>query len=256
MEAKVDKESLELKVKAIYRNVALNPHKKYHFEMGRELAEKLGYNPNDLDNIPQKAVESFAGVGNPFYYADLKEGESVLDLGSGSGMDTFIAAIKVGSSGRVCGIDFSSEQLEKGETLRRDAKLDHVEFYDAFIEALPFEDNSFDVVISNGVINLSAEKQDVFKEIARVLKPDGRLAVSDIVSDKHLTMKIKCDADLWASCIGGATQLDDYREMIEKTGLRIINLHENSDYKFLSKSAIGASEEYGVKSVSYLATKM
>ncbi|HXG30351.1 MAG TPA: methyltransferase domain-containing protein, partial [Thermodesulfobacteriota bacterium] len=125
-----------------------------------------------------------------------------------------------------------------------------------YIEELPFEDGSFDVVISNGVINLSAEKETVFSEASRVLKPGGRLAISDIVSDQELPEGITCDATIWASCIGGAMQIDKYKAAIEAPGMRLISIRENPQYRFLSKSAQGASKKYGVKSISLLAERI
>jgi arsenite methyltransferase len=201
----VDAIELETKVKDLYRHVAEQPHGAYHFEMGRALAERLGYPADLLDRIPGGAVESFAGVGYFVDLADLRPGERVMDLGSGSGMDTFVAATLVGSSGRVVGVDFTVEQLAKARRLATAAGLGQVEFRQGRIEALSAEDNqSFDCVISNGVINLSPDKDRVFAEAARVLRPGGRLAIADIVTDRQLTESIVCNADLWASCIGGA----------------------------------------------------
>ena len=155
---KVDAAELEQKVKKMYREVALNPKGEYHFEMGRGLAEKLGYEKNDLDRIPASAIDSFAGVGYYFDLANLKEGEQVLDLGSGSGMDVFVAALKVGSTGHVSGVDMTDEQLQKSERLRNENNFNNISFHKAYIEKLPFDDASFDVVISNGVINLCPDK--------------------------------------------------------------------------------------------------
>ncbi|MBA4055261.1 MAG: methyltransferase type 11, partial [Marivirga sp.] len=149
---KVDSVALEQKVKQMYSDVALNPAGEYHFEMGRSLAEKLGYEKKDLDCIPADAVESFAGVGFYFDMAALKEGDLVLDLGSGSGMDSFIAALKVGASGKVTGVDMTDEQLEKSERLRKEYQFNNVSFCKSYIESLPFPDGNFDAVISNGVI--------------------------------------------------------------------------------------------------------
>ncbi len=252
---KVDTAELEQKVKKMYRDVALNPADEYHFEMGRGLAEKLGYEKSDLDRIPAAAIESFAGVGYYFDLADLKEGENVLDLGSGSGMDVFVAALKVGSTGHIKGVDMTDEQLEKSEQLRKENNFENISFHNSYIELLPFTDASIDVVISNGVINLSPDKEKVFAEIARVLKPNGRMALADIVTEKQLPENVVCDSTLWASCIGGASQQDDYREAIESVGMEIIDMKTNKAYGFISKSAKGASKDYGVKSISLLAKK-
>jgi arsenite methyltransferase len=250
----VDARELEAKVKEMYRQVATEPEADYHFELGRPLAERLGYPAEVLDRIPQGAIESFAGVGYFFDLAALQPGESVLDLGSGSGMDVFFAAYQVGPEGRVVGVDFSSEQLEKARRLAAEDGHDHVELREGRIESLPVEDGAFDCVISNGVINLSPEKDRVFAEAARALRPGGRLAIADIVSEQALKASIVCNADLWASCIGGASQQDAYRGSIETGGLRIEHFRDNP-YEFISGRAREASEKYGVKSVSLLATK-
>lgn len=252
---KLDTAELESKIKAMYREVAENPHGEFHFEMGRTLAERLGYEPTDLDRIPAAAIESFAGVGYYFHLADLQPGQRVLDLGSGSGMDTFIAALKVGGNGRVVGVDMTEEQRSKAEKLQAEAGFDNVRFVKGYIEDLALEDASFDAVISNGVINLSADKHGVFREAARVLKPGGRLALSDIVTDSQLPESIKCDATLWAACIGGAIQRDDYRSGIESAGLRVEEIQDNPQYLFISDNAQGATRRYGVQSVSLLAVK-
>ncbi len=169
-------------------------------------------------------------------------------------MDVFFAAQQVGPEGRVVGVDFTVEQLEKARRLAAEAGFDQVEFREGRIDALPVEDESFDCAISNGVINLSPEKERVFAEAARVLRPGGRLAIADIVSEQQLKESIVRDADLWASCIGGAAQQDAYREAIEAAGLRIEEIRQNP-YEFISDRARDASVKYGVKSVSVRATK-
>ena len=248
-------QELTSKVQAIYKQVAEEPEREYHFEMGRTLAERLGYAAANLDSIPQEAIASFAGVGYYFELAQLQTGESVVDLGSGSGMDSFLAAHLVGQQGRVIGIDMTDAQLHKAESLRQRDGLENVSFQKSFIEDLALEDASADVVISNGVINLSPDKEKVFKEIARVLKPGGRLALSDIVTEKQLTEAITCNASLWAACIGGAAQEQSYQDMIEQAGMKVIAVQDNPQYQFLSKSAQGATEKFGVKSISLLAVK-
>lgn len=253
--ANVDTVELEEKVKNMYRDVALNPLGEYHFEMGRRLAEKLGYEPTDLDRIPAAAIESFAGVGYYFDLAGLKAGDQVLDLGSGSGMDVFVASLKVGSTGHVSGVDMTDEQLEKAEQLRKEYLFKNVSFHKSYIEKLPFEDESFDVVISNGVINLSPDKEKVFKEVARVLKPKGRMVIADIVTETQLPENIVCNSSLWAACIGGASQQDKYKNAIRRAGMEVISEKVNDSYGFISKSAKGASRDYGVKSISLSARK-
>jgi ubiquinone/menaquinone biosynthesis C-methylase UbiE len=254
MATTVDAKELEAKVKDMYRHVAEEPDGDYHFELGRTLAARLGYPSEVLDQVPEGAIESFAGVGYFFDLAELHDGESVIDLGSGSGMDVFFAAQQVGPNGHVVGVDFTVEQLEKARALASAAGIGQVELQEGRIDALPVEDESFDCVISNGVINLSPEKDRVFAEAARVLRPGGRLAIADIVSEQQLKESIVCDADLWASCIGGAAQEDAYREAIEGAGLRIEDLKQNP-YEFISGRARDASVKYGVKSVSVLAIK-
>lgn len=250
-----DPKDLESKVKAMYRDVADNPRGEFHFEMGRAMAERLGYAPADLDRIPAAAIESFAGVGYYFDLAALKPGETVVDLGSGSGMDSFIAGLKVGREGRVIGIDMTDAQLDKAERLRAAAGFTNVAYRKGYIDKTTCEDGSADVVISNGVINLAPDKGAVFREAARLLKPGGRLAISDIVTASQLPDTVVCNADLWAACIGGAMQHDSYRAAIEGAGLRVKSIRDNAGYRFISANARGAQEKWGVKSISVLAVK-
>jgi arsenite methyltransferase len=250
----VDAKEVEAKVKQMYRDVAMHPHGSFHFELGDRVATGVGYDSERLGALPVEAVESFAGVGYFFDLADLRAGEVVVDLGSGSGTDAFYAAGLVGPTGKVIGVDFTAEQLDKSRGLATRSGLDHVEFREGRIEELPIESGSVDCVISNGVINLCPNKAAVFAEAARVLRPGGRLAIADIVTEKPLTEAIVCDADLWAACIGGAPQQDDYLHAIQVAGLRVRQVRPNA-YQFLSGSARGASAEYGVRSVSVLAHK-
>jgi len=250
-----DPKELEAKVKAMYRSVAEDPHGEFHFEMGRALAERLGYSPADLDRIPAEAIESFAGVGYYFHLAGLKQGETVVDLGSGSGMDTFIAALKVGPGGKVIGVDMTDEQRAKAERLRDRDGFRNVTYVKGYIEEAPLPDGLADVVISNGVINLATDKGKVFREAARLLKSGGRFAISDIVTAVQLPETIVCNSTLWAACIGGAAQQDNYRRQIEATGLRLAALADNPQYQFISDNAKGAATKFGVKSISLLAVK-
>jgi arsenite methyltransferase len=251
----VNQKKLQEKVKEIYRKVADEPYENFHFELGRNLAEKLGYSKVDLERIPNNSVESFAGVGFHFDLAKIQVAEKVIDLGCGSGMDTFVAALKVGKSGVVVGVDMTREQKEKADRLRTGTDFENITFYKDYIETLEFENNSFDVVISNGVINLCAHKEKVFQEITRVLRVGGRMAISDIVTEKKLPEGVSCDADIWASCIGGAMQEDEYKKIINKAGLQVVMVRENPQYQFLSSSAVKAGKEFGIKSLSLLAIK-
>lgn len=250
----VDVVDLEAKVKEMYRLVAEAPQGRYHFELGRPLAERLGYDAEVLDGIPGAAVASFAGVGCVFGLARLRPGERVVDLGSGSGMDAWYAASQVGPEGHVLGVDFTPQQVERARALVHERGVGNIEFREGRIESLPVDDATVDCVISNGVVNLSPVKQRVFAEAARVLRPGGRLAIADIVSDVPLKESITCDADLWASCIGGAAQLDDYQATIESAGLTVVAMGRNP-YQFLSSRARSASATYGVRSLSLLAVK-
>ena len=251
----LDTLDLERRVKEMYREVAEEPFKEFHFETGRTLAERLGYPSEELDAIPAEAIDSFAGVGYYFELARITPGETVVDLGSGSGTDSFLAARQTGESGRVVGIDMTSAQLAKARRLASEHGIANVEFIEAHIEQLPLPNASADLVISNGVINLAPDKAAVFADAARVLRPGGRLALADIVTNTQLPVGVTCDASLWAACIGGALQRDDYREAIEAAGLKLDDLQENDRYRFVSERAENATKKYGVKSVSLLAIK-
>jgi arsenite methyltransferase len=250
----VDGERLEAEVKAMYRHVAREESADLHFELGRELAEELGYPPELLDAIPAEAVGSFAGVGYHLDLATLRPGETVLDLGSGSGTDVFCAAVQVGESGRVVGVDITDEQLAKAARLRERDGYSQVELVESHIEELPFEDASFDVVISNGVINLSVLKGRVFAEAARVLRPGGRFAITDIVSGRALKERTRRNVELWAACIAGAIPRTKYLEALAAEGLETKEVRKN-DYRFTSDRALDACSTYEVESISLLAVK-
>ncbi len=253
--AQVDKGELRGKVRRMYRRVAENPQGKFHFELGRPVAERLGYTNRELARVPAPAIASFAGVGYHFDLAALRPHESVLDLGSGSGMDSFVASGYVGPEGTVVGVDMTDPQREKATRLASRGGFDNVDFRQGYIESIPADDARFDAVISNGVINLSPEKRTVFREAARVLRPGGRLAISDIITERPLNRAIVCDTTLWASCIGGAVRRSEYRRAIEGAGFTIRGFRDNPHYYFLSEGAKWATEEFGVTSVSVLAEK-
>lgn len=183
----------------MYQEVAAHPEQQFHFFHGREAAEMLGYRPEWLDEAPPGAVQSFAGVGNPHLRSALRSGEVVVDIGSGAGLDSLIAARQVGPSGRVIGIDLNPEMLERARNHAVAAGLPQVEFREGRMEELPIPDGTADAVISNGVVNLSFRKSRVIQELFRVLRSGGRLSLTDIVSAKQLSQSIVNDPKLWAS---------------------------------------------------------
>ena len=250
----VDRQELERRVQEIYRSVAREPHAPQHFETGRELALRLGYPEDLLATVPDSALASFAGVGYHLDLAVLTPGDRVLDLGSGSGTDVFCAAGTVGVGGRVVGVDFTDAQVDKATSLAKSESIANVEFVTAGIDDLPFEDASFDVVISNGVVNLSPVKQRVFGEAARVLRPGGRLAIADIVSSTPLKESTRRNTDLWAACIAGAIPTAAYLETIAGAGFTVAATRRN-EYRFVSDRAREACLTYGVQSTSIAATR-
>jgi len=193
----VDPEALREQVREKYRDVAVDPHRTFHFHTGRRLAARLGYDEAVVDALPERAVESFAGVGNPFALRALAPGERAVDVGSGGGFDSFIAASQVGGGGRVVGVDMTPEMLKKSRQTAEALELRQVEFREGLAEALPVEDGWADVVISNGVINLCADKRTVFQEIRRVLRPGGRLQFADIANGRPVPPDAMRDIDLW-----------------------------------------------------------
>jgi len=198
-ELPVDPAALREEVKSKYREVAENPHGEFHFHTGRRLARKLGYDPATVERMPDAAVESFAGVANPFSLRRLEPGEKMVDAGSGAGFDCFIAAGQVGPAGRVVGIDMLPEMLAKSRESARRMALDNVEFREGLLERMPVEDGWADVVISNGVINLCADKKRVFGEIWRVLRPGGWLQFADIANGKPVPTSAVRSIDLWTA---------------------------------------------------------
>jgi arsenite methyltransferase len=192
-----DASALRAEVQEKYRQVATDPGGSYHFHTGRGLAERLGYDAAIVDALPERVVESFAGVGNPFSLRPLERGERVVDVGSGAGFDSFVAARQVGPTGSVLGVDMTVEMLVKSRQTAAALGFDNVEFREGLAEALPVEDRWADVVISNGVINLCADKRAVFAEILRVLRPGGWLQFADIANGRPVPPEALRDIDLW-----------------------------------------------------------
>ena len=195
----VDPGALREEVKSKYRDVACNPHGEYHFHTGRPLAQRLAYDQAVVEAMPDVAVESFAGVANPFLLRSLARGDKVVDAGSGGGFDSFIAAHQAGPEGRVVGIDMLPEMLEKSRKTAKLMGLAQVEFREGILEEMPVEDGWADVVISNGVINLCADKKLVFGELWRVLRPGGSLQFADIANGKPVPESAVRNIDLWTA---------------------------------------------------------
>jgi arsenite methyltransferase len=193
----VDPAALREEVKTKYRAVAVDPHGTFHFHTGRPLARRLGYEETVVAGMPESAIEAFAGVGNPFSQGTLRPGERVVDLGSGGGFDCFVAAEQVGVEGQVVGVDMTDEMLQRSRAAATAMGHRNVEFRQGLIEDLPVESGWADVVISNGVINLCADKRKVFAEVMRVLKPGGRLQFADIANGKEVPAGALRNIDLW-----------------------------------------------------------
>jgi SAM-dependent methyltransferase len=199
VELAVDAGALREEVRRKYREVAANPHGSFHFHTGRPLAARLGYEQAIVDALPNAAVESFAGVANPLALRPLVGGERVVDVGSGAGFDCFVAAHHVGGSGQVVGVDMTDEMLSKARATAASMGLSHVEFRKGFAEDLPVASGWADVVISNGVINLCADKRSVLGEIFRALRPDGYLAFADIANGQPVPQAAVQNVDLWTA---------------------------------------------------------
>ena len=194
---KLSAEDLREEVRKEYAEVALDPHKGYHFHTGRAAADRLGYDPSSYSDVPGKNRASFAGTGNPFKLGAINPGEVVVDVGSGSGFDSLIASTLVGPEGRVVGVDMTQEMLGRARAGAEAMGATHVEFREGYAENLPLADNSADVIISNGVLNLTPDKVKTLNEWARILKPGGRLYIGDILVAKSIPPDALNDISLW-----------------------------------------------------------
>ena len=200
---------------------------------GANFARLIGYSSGELEGLPESVVNTVAGCGNPTALAGLKEGETVLDLGSGGGIDVFLAAKKVGAKGKVIGVDMTEAMVQRAKDNAEKVGAENVEFRLGEIESLPLEDEMVDIVISNCVINLSPDKDAVFKEAFRVLKPRGRMLISDIVTNGELPKEVRESLELWAGCIAGALDEGEYLQKIRNVGFR--NVEVLSRVAFLGK---------------------
>jgi len=195
--SRLSTDGLREEVRKEYADVALDPYKGYHFHTGRAAADRLGYDSSIYAGVPEDNIASFAGTGNPFMLGPIKSGEIVVDAGSGSGFDSLIASTLVGPEGKVIGIDMTAEMLNKARAGAEAMGLTHVEFREGFAEDLPLPDGYADVVISNGVLNLTPDKVKTLSEWARVLKPGGRLHIGDILVAKSIPPEALEDISLW-----------------------------------------------------------
>jgi arsenite methyltransferase len=214
----VDPEALRSEVRVKYTEVATNPDGQFHFHTGRPLAELLGYPESTLAAMPDEAVASFAGVDNPFRAGRLPVGGCVVDLGSGGGFDCFVAAELVGATGSVIGVDMTPAMLERSRRVANEMGLRNVEFREGILEAVPVPDGWADVVISNGVLNLVADKEQVLAEAHRVLRSGGVLQFADIAVGGAVPEAAKCDIELWTDCIAGGLSVDEWCSYIEGAG--------------------------------------
>ena len=214
----VEPEALRASVREKYREVAVRPAGAFHFHTGRPLAARLGYPQALVETLPDRAVESFAGVANPFSLRPLGQGDRVVDVGSGGGFDSIVAAHLVGSEGRVVGVDMTPEMLAKARETVRVMGLDHVEFREGLAEHVPVDDGWADVVMSNGVLNLVADKTRAFSEIFRVLRPAGRVQFADIAVGRPVPEEAVYNIDLWTDCIAGGLSCDGWQELLRDAG--------------------------------------
>ncbi len=214
----VDPEALRADVRDKYKDVATHPQGTFHFHTGRPLAALLGYDSAVVESLPDVAVESFAGVGNPHAMRPPVTGDRVVDLGSGGGFDCFVAAKTVGPSGRVIGVDMTPEMLAKASETATELGFGNVEFRPGILEELPVDDAWADVVISNGVINLCADKAAVFAQAYRVLRPGGVIQFADIANGVPLPEHAVCSIDLWTGCIAGGKPVDEWRAILGAAG--------------------------------------
>lgn len=214
----VDPTKLRAEVRTKYKEVAQHPDGKFHFHTGRPLAERLGYPVDILRVLPDDAVASFAGVDNPFAAGPIPPGSRVVDLGSGGGFDCFVAGHIVGEGGQVVGVDMTPEMLARSRRVAEQTGASNVEFRDGILEELPVQDGWADVVTSNGVLNLVADKPRVFAEARRVLKAGGLLQFADIAAGAEVPEQARCDIELWTDCIAGSHSVDEWCRLITQAG--------------------------------------
>ena len=224
---------------ALYTKLAEQPEYDFGWSKGKSNAQKLGYSDEWLNRLPDVVWESAAAVGNPFKLGKISSGQTVLDVGCGAGADACVAALHVGNTGKVIGVDCTPAMISKAREIAMQSALDNIEFYEADIINLPIPDNSVDVVISNGAINLSEDKDKVFQELYRVLKPGGRLQFADMIRESENCCTTESNAGSWADCVQGTLPSDTLLEIISKAGFTNAVVVELTEYK-TSESTKGA----------------
>ena len=244
-------------VQSLYTEVATRPDKAYHFPLGLEALRYLGYPEEDLRKLPPTATESFAGVGYPHAANAIRPGDTVLDIGSGSGTDVLFASLKVGSAGKVCGLDITPAMIAKARANIAKMEARNVQILEGDATNIPLPDRSVDVVTSNGVLNLVPDKPAAFREIFRVLKPGGRLQLADIIVQSDVGAVCGLNPQLWADCIGGAAVEPDYLGTIRSTGFQDVWILKRLDYfaKSSSESTKRITKTFGAESVVVTARK-
>ena len=253
--AEIDVSQLRSAIQKEYTDVAACLMQGFHFHTGRFLADRLGYPADRVAALPDSAVESFAGVGNPFSWGEPAPGETVVDLGSGAGFDVLQAAQMVGTDGRVIGVDMTPAMLEKSTRNAALLGLNNVEFRRGYLEELPVPDESVDVVISNGVLNLCPDKAAVLAEAFRVLKPGGRLQLSDIVVGREVPADAKADVALWTGCIAGALSERELRGILTEAGFDEIAFAAKRYDVFSDAPSASSAAEFETQGVDILGRK-
>lgn len=244
-------------VQDLYCAVSESPHTAFHFPTGKSAMLAVGYPKDMTESLPQSAHEAFAGVGFHFQNKAIREGDSVLDVGSGSGSDLLLAAKLAGAKGEAIGIDITSAMIEKAQKAARETGITNVTLQQGSAEDIPFPNEYFDVVISNGVLNLIPDKQQAFSELYRVLKPGGKLSISDIALGNPISDESRENPRLWAECIVGAMLEDEYVALIEKAGFKNVQVAERLDYFALSafENTREVAQDYRAHSITLSASK-
>lgn len=248
---------LRMRVQETYESVARDPSGDFHFHRGLDYAvRQLGYDRDELATLPRLATDAFAGVGNPHRGGAVRAGEVVLDHACGAGMDLLLAARRSGKAGRAIGVDMTQGMRLRARRAAEEAGLaDRVDIREGVYEALPVETETVDVVLSNGVVNLAPDKRVVFREIARVLRPGGRLLLADVVVQRELTEVTRADPELWAACIAGALPEPELFALAAEAGLDGASIVERYDAFAGTSADAKVSKDLRVQGVAFVAVK-